>query len=300
MAATLRTLARGWRWGHPPAVPRSALPYVRPTAAREFPTAWARTPAARAVRTVAQSAGLAPLVNREVRLVVTGRDRLRDLGNRPCVLVANHSSHLDTAALITALPPDWRHRTVVAAAADYFFDAWWRAVGTALVFGTVPIERRGGVPSQTPGQLLSEGWNVVVFPEGTRSADGWMRDWRSGAARLALEQDVAVLPVALRGAFSAMPRGRAWPVSGRPPVHVRFGAPLVPAAGETPRELTARLRAALERLTDEDAQGWYASLRRAADGRTPSGAGPDAATRWRRTWEATRPPVRTDRARVWR
>ncbi|HVU74048.1 MAG TPA: lysophospholipid acyltransferase family protein [Mycobacteriales bacterium] len=299
MKSTVAQLARDFRWGHRPAVPRDAVPHIKAAKATEFPTAWARTPAARAFRTVAQDVGLAALIKAEVKLVVTGRDRLAALGEQPCVIVCNHSSHLDTAALICALPPEWRRRTAVAAAADYFFDAWWRAVGTALVFGTVPIERRGGVPSQKPGELLDDGWNVVVFPEGTRSPDGWMHEWKTGAARLAIDHGVPVLPVAIRGTFAAMPRGRSWPKPGRPPVHIRFGRPLAPGRDEDPKALLGRMREELARVVDEDTSGWYASLRKQAEGRTPDPAGPEA-SRWRRTWDASAPPVKLDRGRVWK
>ena len=78
----------------------------------------------------------------------------------------------------------------MAAAADYFFDTWWRAVGSSLFFNTFPIDRRGGTMATTPGEVLADGWSLVIFPEGTRSQDGWMGNFRMGAAFLALEHDV--------------------------------------------------------------------------------------------------------------
>jgi 1-acyl-sn-glycerol-3-phosphate acyltransferase len=312
MTRSVRDLSRGWRWGHLPSVPRDAVAHIKPEVSREFPTEWARNPAVRAVRDVAQAAFLAPLVRRSVRLVVTGRDRVVALENEPCVFVANHSSHLDTAALLTALPTARRRRTAVVAAADYFFDDWRMAVGTAVLFGTVPIDRRGRSGSETgiselprtpavslPARLLADGWSLLVFPEGTRSPDGWAGEWRTGASRLAIENNIPLVPVALRGSFAAMPRGKRWPARGRPPVHVRFGPPLRARGDEDHRSLTVRARAELLRLADEDSEGWYSSLRRAASGQTPDGAGP-VASRWRRSWEVTRPPARPDRPRVWR
>ncbi len=294
----LQTLRDGWRWGHRPLVPRSAEPARPARSAREFPTAWSRTPLGKGARAVVQSVGLAGLVHAETRLRVTGLDALERVGDGGCVMVANHNSHLDTAALIVALPRAWRRRTAVAAAADYFFDAWWRAVGTAVAFGTVPIERRGGEPSRTPAALVADGWNVIVFPEGTRSRDGQLQRFRLGAATLALETGVPIVPVALRGTYAAMPRGRGWVAPGRPPVHVRFGLPLRAAPEETPVALANRLSDAVARLTDEDASGWYASARRAAAGETPRGPGASA-SRWRRTWDASASPERPDVARAW-
>ena len=86
----------------------------------------------------------------------------------PALFVANHSSHLDTAVLLTTLPKERRRRTAVAAAADYFFDVWWRASGSSIAFNTFPIERKGGSLSSTPADLIADGWSIVVYPEGTR------------------------------------------------------------------------------------------------------------------------------------
>jgi 1-acyl-sn-glycerol-3-phosphate acyltransferase len=161
------------------------------------------------------------------------------------------------------------------------------------------VERTGsGRGTGTARRLVEEGWSLLVYPEGTRSRDGWLGRWRHGAARLCLEQQVAAVPVALRGTFGAMPRGRAWPRPGRPPVSVRFGRPLVPEPGEEVRALSRRMQHALARLWDEDATTWWASLRREAEGRTPSLAGPEGA-RWRRIWEATRPLPPSGADRVW-
>jgi 1-acyl-sn-glycerol-3-phosphate acyltransferase len=108
-----------------------------------------------------------------------------------------------------------------------------------------------------------------------------------------------VVPVGIRGSFAAMPRGRGWPVPGRPPVTVRFGEPVLPREGEGPRELGARIEAAVARLVDEDATTWWDATRRATRGQTPAMSAPDTA-QWRRVWDQTRPPaVRTTR-RVWR
>lgn len=296
----MSSLARDFRWGHPRAVPASA-PRPADPPVRERSTAWARTPLARGVRAAAQAGVLAPLVRAEVRLAVHGVERLTCLGDEAAVLVMNHTSHLDTAALLTALPPAIRARTVVAAAADYFFASWWRATGTALVFGTVPIERRRGSSTATPARLLAEGWHVVVFPEGTRSPDGWPARFKPGAAALAIAAGAPLVPVAVRGSYAAMPRGRSWPASGRPPVSVRFGDPLRALPGETPVGLSKRSQAEVARLLDEDATDWWSALRRAAAGDRPALHGPPAAS-WRRTWESTRSVAQRPEpgARVWR
>ncbi|WP_328521619.1 lysophospholipid acyltransferase family protein [Kribbella sp. NBC_00359] len=298
-ARDVKQVARGWRWGRRPQVPRSAEPYVIPKETSVFPTKWARTPAAIAVREVLQKGALNSVLRFEVNPQVSGLDSLLKL-NGPALIVANHSSHLDTPLLLCTLPDGMRRKTAVAAAADYFFDTWWRATASAIVFNTFPIERRGGKLSSTPGDLLADGWNVVVFPEGTRSPDGWMERFRMGAAYLAVEHGVPVIPVGIKGSFAAMPRGRGWPVPGRPAVAVRYGDPLRPAEGESAREFAPKISAAVSALLDEESTTWYESRRRVAAGQSPSQSGPDAA-RWRRVWESTAPikPAGT-RHRAWK
>lgn len=292
----LETLARGWRWTHRPLVPRSVEPPETPP--RDFPTAWARSDTARAARALLQRYALAPLIRFEVDAAVHGLDVLEAV-RPPAVFVANHSSHLDAPLVLTSLPPAWRERTAVGAAADYFFDVWWRAAATALVFNAFPVERAGMRKStRLARELLAHGWNVVVFPEGTRSRDGWVGEFRLGAARLCVEEGVPAIPVGLRGSYQAMPRGRGWPARGRPPVSVRFGRALHPEPGEDAVAFNGRLYRALAGTLDEDRTTWWEAIRREARGEVPSPAGP-AAPRWRRVWEASRPMPRRGRRRAW-
>jgi len=243
--------------------------------------------------------GFRPIVWNETEPRVEGLDHLDDV-KPPVVFLANHASHMDTPLILCSLPKRWRERTAVAAAADYFFDVWWRAASTALVFNTFPIERTGGKGATgTARQLVSEGWNLLVYPEGTRSRDGWMGRFRHGASRLCIEFGVPAVPIVLRGTYAAMPRGRSWPLPGRPAVSVRFGPPVDVSHEDDFRHVSKRLQQAMARLWDEDQGDWYGSLRRQADGATPSLAGPDA-PRWRRVWEASRPIERHGPPRVWK
>jgi 1-acyl-sn-glycerol-3-phosphate acyltransferase len=297
LRSDVKSIARGWRWGRRPLVPRNVpMPKTEP---RDFPTAWARTPAARAVRAGIQRGVMEPLMRWETRPVVHGRDIL-DTVSEPVVFFANHSSHLDAPMLLTALPPAWRERTAVGAAADYFFDVWWRAAATALVFNAFPVERAGARRStRAAREMLAHEWNILVFPEGTRSHDGWLAEFRQGAARLCVEEGVQAVPIAVRGTYQAMPRGRGWPSPDRKPVSIRFGKPLTPRPGESASEFNGRMRTALARLLDEDRTTWWDSIVREAADAVPDPGGPDAA-RWRRMWEASRPLPKATRPRAWR
>ncbi|WP_426247137.1 lysophospholipid acyltransferase family protein [Nocardioides sp. LHG3406-4] len=298
--ADVRTVADGWRWGRRSQVPRSAEAFVPPARTTVFRTAWARRPAARVAREVAQRAGLEPLFRSQVRTHVEGLDVLERLEG-PVIFVANHASHLDTPLILLSLPDEWRRRTAVAAAADYFFDTWWRAVGSAVVFNTFPIERRGGTMATTPDEVLADGWCLVIFPEGTRSPDGFVGKFQLGAAHLAVKNGVPVVPIAHRGTFAAMPRGQSWPSPGRRRLTVRFGDPVRPQPGESARDLAPRIRQAVATLLDEEQSTWWEARRRQAAGSTPDPAGPDLA-RWRRVWEQTAPvadPGAAGRTRAW-
>ena len=208
---------------------------------------WVRSAPATAVRSVLQRALLSPVLRAELSISVHGAEVLDRLGG-PAVLVANHSSHLDAPVILQALGPRRRRRVAVAAAADYFFDVWWRSAPSGLVIGTFPLDRRGGPGASAPSRLLADGWSLVIFAEGGRSYTGEMRPFKKGAAYLALEAGVPVVPIALRGTFDAMPPRRNWPAKGRPPVSVTFGEPLHGQPGERAGDLTPRIEEAVAKL----------------------------------------------------
>ena len=289
-ADDVRQVSRGWRWGRRSQVPRSAEEFVPPAKSTVFRTDWSRKRPAMAAREVAQKAGLQPLFRSQVRTRVEGLDIL-ERTDGPVIFVANHASHLDTPLILLSLPDEWRRRTAVAAAADYFFDTWWRAVGSSLFFNTFPIDRRGGTMAATPGEVLADGWSLVIFPEGTRSTDGWMGKFRMGAAFLAKEYDVPVVPVAHRGTFAAMPRGQGWPSPGRRQVTIRFGEPLVAGPDESVREFApadqGRRRRAPRRGPVDLVGGPPARRQRR---RTRTRPDRDVA-QWRRVWEQSESPA---------
>lgn len=283
-----RLLARGRDWRGRSRTPRSAEPFAPRAAPREFPTAWARTPAAAAVRAVIQRGVLKPVVWSQTTPQVSGLDLVAEVAG-PVIFIANHASHLDAPLILGSLPRRFTRRIAVGAAADYFFDARWRASLTALVFNAFPVERQGSrrLRSLAP-RLLDEGWNLLLFPEGTRSQEGWMNSFRLGTAQLCCTRGVPAVPLALRGSFAAMPRGRNWPRPDRPRVALRYGRPLRPAAEESVRDFNERLSTAVSRLWAEEDLGWYRSLREQADRTLSPPVGPSGAG-WRRMWESTRP-----------
>jgi 1-acyl-sn-glycerol-3-phosphate acyltransferase len=206
-----------------------------------------------AARFVAQRGILKPVVWTVVRVTVIGRRNLRGVG-RAFVVVANHSSHLDAPLILGALPRRLARYLAAGAAADYFFDVWWRRGLTALFFNAFPVDRSGSNPRSVSAKgLLERGVPLLVFPEGTRSRTGELGNFKSGAAALAASAGVPCVPVALIGAGIAHPRGSKWPKPGRLPVGVVFGSPLEPRDGESTADFTARIRAEIVRLRDAHA-----------------------------------------------
>ena len=252
-----------------------------------FPTDWSRRRPARYAREVVQKGALEPLMRTQVRRRVEGLDVLSRIDG-PVIFAANHASHLDTPLILLSLPDEWRRQTAVAAAADYFFDTWWRAVGSAMVFNTFPIDRRGGSMATTPGEVLAEGWSLVIFPEGTRSKDGWVGRFQLGAAYLACQHGVPVVPVAHRGTFAAMPRGQGWPGRGRRQLTIRFGEPLTRATARAPATSRPGSRTPSARCSTRTRRpgGRRGAARPPAPPPTPPAR---EIAQWRRVWEQTEP-----------
>ncbi len=223
----------------------------------------------------------------------------------PVIFAANHASHVDTPLLLTTLPAGFRHRTVVAAASDYFFDRTWKAVLWSFALAAIPIERskvnrRSG---DTAAELLGDGWNLVIFPEGGRSPDGWTQQFTGGAAYLARRTGRPVVPVYLHGTRHLLPKrpdSGALPPGGsgtesrhggrlqRSPIAVLFGAPMTPDEGETTRRFSDRVEGAVAMLAREVRSDWWQARRSVSAADQAAGAavahrGPDASP-WRRAW----------------
>ncbi|MGW8066325.1 lysophospholipid acyltransferase family protein [Streptomyces ziwulingensis] len=214
-----------------------------------FPTAWARTTPAKLVRETMRRTVVNPYVRACARPRIEGREHLHTL-NGPAVLVANHTSHLDTPLILGALPPRIASRTAVGAAADYFFTSFLTGVTTALLFNAFPVQRHGRqrAARSVAMDLLNQGWNVLLYPEGTRSTDGRLGTFKSGAARLCLDTGVPAVPVALSGAHAVIPRGTRLPAPCRRRVLIRIGQPIVPTADETWQELRDHMRQRISEL----------------------------------------------------
>ena len=180
-----------------------------------------------------------------VRVQVRGLEHLA--GRGPFIFTPNHQSHLDILVLLGFLPG----RTRFAAKREL-----WRhpVVGAVLdTLGMIPIEREH--PEQAVAALnrAGPGDSIVIFPEGRRSRDGRLGEFKKGAFVLAIRAGLPVVPVVCRGTRRLMPRGSRLAVT---PGDVEIVVmPPIPTAGLEYADrdaLAARVRAAIE----EQHLGW--------------------------------------------
>jgi len=144
----------------------------------------------------------------------------------PFIVVANHTSHIDTGVLLAALGTLAQHTHSIAVA-----DYWFRRPAVAWLLratlGGIPFDRHRRNVARAlalPAQVLRNGQSLIFYPEGTRSPDGTLRPFRSTVGLLALASAAPIVPVAISGAAQALPKGRMW--IARHPVRIRFGPPI--------------------------------------------------------------------------
>jgi len=273
----------------PGSVPR---PAPEPELGVAYDTAWSRRYPVRLARAVVLDNVTRPLARLVAQPQMRGEDALVGVEG-PVIFAANHASHIDTPLLLACLPQQFRHRTVVAAAADYFFDRRWKADLSTFLLGAIPMERTkvNRRSAQAAAELIGDGWNLVIFPEGGRSPDGWGQPFRGGAAYLSIRTGRPVIPVHLDGTRHVLAKGSRTVRRSR--TTVTYGLPLWPAEGEDARAMAARIEAAVAALADEQSTDWWQARKAAAQGSSAALAGPDVAP-WRRSWALPPAPDRRE------
>jgi 1-acyl-sn-glycerol-3-phosphate acyltransferase len=162
---------------------------------------------------------------------------------RPCILMSNHQSVFDIAAIIQTFPHDWRFVAKRELVRVPFF-GWALALSNQIL-----IDRENRVTAvaslRRAAERIRGGESVIVFPEGTRSSDAILHDFKSGGFHLAIESGVPIVPVTVSGSYRITPKRSLRIESGR--VLIRYGKP-IPTAQlrvEDRAELKRRVREAI-------------------------------------------------------
>ena len=187
------------------------------------------------------------------RLEARGTEHVPATG--PFLIVANHSSFLDPP-LVGGMTP---RRLTFLAKAELFRVPVFGALIRRL--GSQPLRRDGGdvAALRTAQRVLQDGGALLVFPEGTRGDEGVLRPAKPGAALLAMQTGVPVVPAYVRGSGRAWPRGQRLPRPAK--VVVTFGPPLSfarPTGADRKAQYEAasrRMMAAIAELKDEAVRG---------------------------------------------
>ena len=168
---------------------------------------------------------LGPLMRLLTRPTIEGLERVPMRG--AAILASNHLAVADSFLLPLLVP----RRITFLAKREYFVQPGllgWLKKTFFSGHGQVPVDRSGGSAARaaidTAVRVLREGKLLGIYPEGTRSPDGRLYKGKTGVARMALEAEVPVVPVAMIGTDKVNPIGsRIW----RPHrVHIRIGEPL--------------------------------------------------------------------------
>ncbi|MGI9322087.1 MAG: 1-acyl-sn-glycerol-3-phosphate acyltransferase [Pseudomonadales bacterium] len=160
---------------------------------------------------------------------VTGRENFNGVKS-PCIVVANHVSHMDAIILFSSLPQRIKSNIYFGAAADRWFlrkgggkkalalQPWYNS----LIGGNFPLTRGGGSRALDYSKwLLDQGANLAIFPEGTRSTSRHMAKFKHGVALLATEKQVPILPVYLAGTAALRPKGQREVTPGPVSAHIQ-------------------------------------------------------------------------------
>jgi long-chain acyl-CoA synthetase len=205
----------------------------------EFPS-WNRTWPVRLVRRLAQAVWILPLARAFAWARIEGREHLRGIDG-PVIFAANHQSHMDVPVILAALPAHIRARVAPAMAKEFFKAHFfpeghsWKQWFTnsvnyylaAFYFNAFPLPQREAGARQTltyVGDLVGDGWSILIFPEGERSATGTIKPFRGGIGMMASRLDIPVVPVRLDGVDRVLHMKSKMATPGR--VRVAFGVPL--------------------------------------------------------------------------
>jgi 1-acyl-sn-glycerol-3-phosphate acyltransferase len=164
--------------------------------------------------------------------------------SRPYIFAANHQSQFDIFVLQGFLGVDFRW---LAKKELFRVPIWGPAMRRA---GYIAIDRSHGRKAMKSlveaAEKIGAGTSVIIFPEGTRSRDGRMHDFKAGAMVLAIKAGVPIVPVAIRGTYEILPKGRLLMKPGR--VRVCVGRPIETGGAMAKHDLARLAQSAVAEL----------------------------------------------------
>ena len=172
--------------------------------------------------------------------------------NGKYILCPNHQSYYDSVWVWAAIGHKRVDlRKICCLAAELFLPSKF----TLAMLGGIPVERSGNtIPAMKRGfDCIQNGYTMLIHPEGTRSRDGKIQEFKGGAAKLAIDANVPIIPVRIDGAWDIFPphkkRPKVFRFGRRYPLRISFGKPIAPD-GKSVEELTSQAQSEVERLGD--------------------------------------------------
>ena len=148
-------------------------------------------------------------------------------GKGPYIIAPNHSSYLDAFVVVSGMSSESFRDLYILGIQKYFAGRFGKAF--ARLANVIPIDQEMYLNKalQMSSYVLRNGRSLLVFPEGGRSFDGQLMEFKKGVGILSLELNLPVVPVYIKGSFEALPRTAAWPRFGE--IKVFYGKPLHPS-----------------------------------------------------------------------
>jgi long-chain acyl-CoA synthetase len=237
---------------HPAAVAAAPVPDI---------PSWPRSRIASLVRDIGLALVILPLARAFAWLRVEGRENLEHL-DAPVIFAPNHQSHFDGPTILMALPYRLRRRVAIAASREFFaahfhpdnFSPWQRFTSglnfflSSLFFNIFPLPQREAGTMEAlryAGRLMSEGWCVLIFPEGDRTDAGEIHPFQPGVGMMASRLGARVVPVRLEGLDRIL--HKSWRMAKPGRARIKFGAPLT-LEGDDYTSLARRVEEAVRTL----------------------------------------------------
>jgi 1-acyl-sn-glycerol-3-phosphate acyltransferase len=180
-----------------------------------------------------------------VQVRVEGKEKLDPHGTY--IFAANHQSQFDILVLQGYLGFDFRW---LAKMELFQVPVWGAAMRRS---GSIPVDRGQGRAAfkslEEAARRIADGTSVIIFPEGTRTPDGNLQQFKAGAMVLAIKSGVEVVPVGIAGTYEVLPKGRLLAQRGGP-VTIRLGEPIQTTgySVKQKQELAERLQEEVGRL----------------------------------------------------